>query len=82
MSLRGVSKVMLVICFVITHLHSLASLLFYSCFVFRIGVKVVLDCLSSKNYCSAGSFVDSIFVLLIKFLYRCPKKIVPFKKNK
>ena len=29
----------------------------------------LLDSLSFKNYCSTGSFVESIFFLLIKFLY-------------
>jgi hypothetical protein len=41
MSSHGVSSVMLGIRFVITHLRFHASLLFYSCFVFRLGVKVV-----------------------------------------
>jgi hypothetical protein len=68
-----ISKAMLGICFIIIHLQCHASLLFYSYFVFMHGVKVihsvVLDCLSCKNYCNTGSFVDTVFFLLMNLLY-------------
>ena len=58
MSSHGVSSVMLGICSVITHSRCHASLLSYSCFVFRLQVKVVQDSLSFKNYCSTGVLIS------------------------